>query len=196
MRSAICITLWPVCFCFPAMSAEQQAAPLPPEVAVKSRLFGETGPIAVSPDGKWVAYMIRDNARNRCVNEDETYVRTGLECRVRGGEIWLTSTETSKTRVLTDGSSSSWEPTWSPDGNKLAFLSDRDSGDEAKLWVWDLRKDDVRLVSEARVRASPRLKPIVWTGDSEKILITAVPTNLATRDYADRIVSMPAASGR
>jgi dipeptidyl aminopeptidase/acylaminoacyl peptidase len=183
------LALWFASVLFPQAGVAQRVAPVPAELLVKSRFLGETTPIAISPDGKWVAYMVRDNSKNRCINEDETYVRTGLDCRVRGGEIWLTNTETRKTRVLEGGSSSSWEPTWSPDGGKLAFLSDRDGSGQAKLWVWDARKDELRMVSEARVRARPRLHPILWGRNSEKILIAAIPADLSTSEYAGRILS-------
>src|SRR5881396_2281050 len=64
----------------------------------------------ISPDGRWVAYTIRE------ANWDENAYET---------QIWLADVRTGASRQLTNAKKSSHSPAWSPDGSKLAFLSDR-----------------------------------------------------------------------
>ena len=69
------------------------------------------GTPAISPDGRQVAYTIRET------NWDENAYET---------EIWIGDTATGRSRQLTNARKSSLQPAWSPDGASLAFVSDRD----------------------------------------------------------------------
>src|SRR4051812_45827319 len=62
----------------------------------------------VSPDGRWIAYTIGtvDKAANKVVNQ-----------------IWMMSIDGSRNRQITNASSSSASPRWSPDGKRLAFTT-------------------------------------------------------------------------
>jgi dipeptidyl aminopeptidase/acylaminoacyl peptidase len=66
---------------------------------------------ALSPDGQWVAYTVRET------NWDENAYET---------EIWLASADAREPRQLTNADKSSLQPAWSPDSRTLAFISDRD----------------------------------------------------------------------
>src|SRR5476649_187095 len=72
----------------------------------------------ISPDGHWVAYTVRET------NWDDNAYET---------EIWLADAATGVTRQLTNAKKSSQSPTWSPDGSRLAFISDRT--DKRQIYV-------------------------------------------------------------
>ncbi len=76
------------------------------------------GAPAISPDGKLVAYTVRE------ANWDEDSYET---------EIWIADVATATTRQLTNGKKSSGSPKWSPDGSRLAFTSDR--SDKQQIWL-------------------------------------------------------------
>jgi len=76
------------------------------------------GSPAISPDGKLVAYTVREP------NWDENAYET---------EIWLADVAAGTTRQLTNGKKSSGSPDWSPDGKRLAFTSDR--SDKQQIWL-------------------------------------------------------------
>src|SRR5713101_245373 len=68
------------------------------------------GGTQISPDGKWVAYTIG-------------YGDFKTDAFVT--QIWLAQTDTGKSFQLTRGDKSATTPRWSPDGQWLAFLSNR-----------------------------------------------------------------------
>ena len=68
------------------------------------------GSPALSPDGRLVAYTMRT------ANWDDNAFDT---------QIWLADAATGASRQLTNSKKSSQSPAWSPDGSRLAFISDR-----------------------------------------------------------------------
>lgn len=69
------------------------------------------GAPAISPDGRLVAYTVRET------NWEEDAYET---------EIWIGDAETGQARQVTSAAKSSQSPEWSSDGRWLAFISDRD----------------------------------------------------------------------
>lgn len=72
----------------------------------------------VSPDGAWVAFVRqgRDEHQNKTTHS-----------------IWLVRPDGSDLRQFTSGSAGDYAPRWSPDGTKLAFVSDR--GGKPQIYV-------------------------------------------------------------
>src|SRR5437588_4158942 len=100
----------------------QAPRPLPlPKVAptVEQVLsLKRVGSPEISPDGRWVAYTVRQT------NWDDNAYDT---------QIWLADARTGSIRPLTNSKKSSSSPSWSPDGSRLAFTSDR--SDKRQIYV-------------------------------------------------------------
>ncbi len=177
----------------PEATTAREPAPLPIEIALKSRSFSEISPLAVSPGGKWIAYSVHDNLRMQVKREQgiekERYVRSGMFLQNEANDIWITNLEDGNSRNLTEGSGSSWNPAWSPDGHYLAFLSDRDGSGQARLWIWDSQQDRLRLTSTVNVRSPYPSPGIQWMPDSHEVLITIIPERVSIDEYVRQVMS-------
>src|ERR1700682_5200483 len=87
---AVCLSAW----CFLARQTglcAEDGTSLSIEDALKTTSFGETSPLSLSPDGKHLAFMARENEKIHWTSSDEleAYIRTGIHTRSRAGNIWI-----------------------------------------------------------------------------------------------------------
>jgi dipeptidyl aminopeptidase/acylaminoacyl peptidase len=172
------------------MQAQQKRTPLPVEEVLAASHFSFYTPIDLSPDGRWVAYTLQDSQYRKKTEEGYSLVyftSTGVNKEVLGGDIWITNTQSGESKNLTEGKGSSWSPVWSPDGNYLAFYSDR-SG-VARLWVWTKSTGKLWQVSEEIVHPYYAFEVARWSPDGQRILVKILPKWTTLEDARDSIVS-------
>jgi dipeptidyl aminopeptidase/acylaminoacyl peptidase len=106
----------------------------------------------ISPDGKNILFT-------------RTWVDRMNDQQV--SNLWLTDVEAKRIRLLTSGNWRDTAPAWSPDGKRLAFLSDRDG--TTQLYVMWL---DTREVAQlTHMERAP--SGLAWSPDGKKIAFTA-----------------------
>jgi dipeptidyl aminopeptidase/acylaminoacyl peptidase len=171
--------------------AQTVLAPLPAEAALRMWSFGIRSPIDLSPDGKWVAYTLTNQARRESPTNElhQVYRRTGASRAIDGSVLWLTNVKSGESHQVIEGTSRSWAGSWSPDGRYLAFYSDRDG--EAGLWVWEKSTGQVRRVSSAIARPFFEFEVPQWTPDSKKVLIKVLPEGLSLEEAAKLLINTP-----
>jgi dipeptidyl aminopeptidase/acylaminoacyl peptidase len=162
----------------------QEAKALAVEDALRTKEFGPLMPIALSPDGRQLAYTVQDNGRPRPFDLGP-YDRTGVPPWALGTDIWIQDMESGTVRNLSGGQGGNWLPAWSPDGHYLAFLSTRDGSQQARLWVWDVARDALKKVTDANMRGNK----IEWMRDSQHVLITILPDGRLPEEYLRAISS-------
>jgi dipeptidyl aminopeptidase/acylaminoacyl peptidase len=150
-----------------SVAVAQRTGAIPVEDALRVRSFAPLSSIEWSPDGKWLAYVVRDNYRPKPENNDARF-GGGVPAWVIGNDVWVSNTDTGEARNLTGGKGESWLPSWSPDGRYLAFVSNRDGNGESKLWLWNTGKDDLEKISDVGVRT----ERIQWTSTGRSVLVT------------------------
>lgn len=102
----------------------------------------------ISPDGRWIAYV-----RVKISRFDNKYQR----------QIYIMDTAGGDGRSFSAAGSNAMQPAWSPDGQKLAFVSDR-SGDTQ---IYVLRMDGGE--AEAVTAATNGASDFAWSPDSTRI---------------------------
>ena len=127
----------------------------------------------ISPDGELVAFVLGDS-----FTTDTKRPRSS---------IWVVPTEGGEPRQLTRGPRADTTPRWSPDGQQLAFLSDR--VEDGQLQVYLLNRGGGEAVqittAEGKVQASSRsVDPMAWSPDGRHIAF--LRTEAATEEEKRR----------
>jgi len=116
----------------------------------------------ISPDGRSVAYTVRET------NWDDNAYET---------EIWLADAASGATRQLTNAKKSSQSPAWSPDGSRLAFISDRT--DTRQIYVINPTAGEAAALTSLEDGVSS----FAWSPDGSSIAYTATePKAAAIKD--------------
>lgn len=158
-------------------ASERSLEPLPIDSLLRARTFGEYSEPMFSPRGDWIAYTVREQTPNSSMSATRDLVeRAGIPWYALGARIVLVDTSGRTVRQLPVGDGESWLPTWSPRGRSVAFFSSRKPPGggplAARLWVWDLDANRVRLVSPRRVRPGP----LAWSSDGRRLLVHLAPS--------------------
>jgi dipeptidyl aminopeptidase/acylaminoacyl peptidase len=121
------------------------------------------GGTQISPDGKWVAYTIGygDFKQDAFINQ-----------------ICLVETASGGSFQLTRGDKSSTNPRWSPDGHRLAFLSNRVE-DKNQIFVINPNGGEAQQLTKSETS----IGNFLWSEDGKTIAYTATePAAQATKD--------------
>ena len=106
----------------------------------------------VSPDGRWIAYAAGavNFEANKVVNH-----------------IWLIGSEGGEPKQLTAGDGSDSRPRWSPDGECIAFISNR-SG-KSQVWIIPVRGGEARQLTSISTEADG----VTWASKGGALLFTS-----------------------
>jgi len=141
------------------VAAQSPAAPTVDQILSLKRVASPE----ISPDGRLVAYTLRDT------NWDDNAYET---------EIWIADVESGKTYALTNAKKSSQSPAWSPDGSRLAFVSDRT--DKRQIYAIDPRGGE----AEPLTTLEDGVGSFAWSPDGKSIAYTV--TDAKSAELKDR----------
>jgi dipeptidyl aminopeptidase/acylaminoacyl peptidase len=173
-------------------SAQRQRTPLSVEEVLSYRSLSENQDFPFSPDGKLIAYAVRDTRQQSSWNLEE-FERTGVPQFAVGSSLWIADTQTGRNTQLSAQGVNDWNPAWSPDGGHVAYLSNRGTSRLATVWIHDMTTRKERQVSDTPVVGT---YPPRWTPDGKVLLVETLRTRAETdkrpetdhaRDSHDRI---------
>lgn len=106
----------------------------------------------VSPDGKWVAYVVSNNDRGA----DESR-----------STIWMTSWDGSQQVQLTNAGHDISSPRWSRDGRYLSYLNTPAGTDKSQVMLFDRRGGEARALTSV----TDDIQSYEWSPDSKRIVL-------------------------
>lgn len=124
----------------------------------------EIGQTAISPDGEWLAYVIKRPRSSALIQ-----TRPFLEGNDRG-DIWIVPTRGGERQNLTSGAADSsgwWSPIWSPDSRRLVMLSTR--GDNVRLWLWEKSSGGLKQLTERAAEIALGQPQVVWLNNQQLV---------------------------
>ena len=136
-----------------------------PEMQVKTRALA--GP-RVSPDGKRVVYTVNEAVMTADKSEFVT-------------QIWLASSDGKENFQVTYGEKSSTNPKWSPDGNWIAFTSNR-KDNKNNLYFLRLNGGEAEQVTEVKSSVSD----FEWSPDGKTIAFASADAKSDDEDKNDK----------
>ncbi len=111
------------------------------------------GDAQISPDGRSVAYVLADTAKDGAV---------------RHAHLWLAPTDGSiPPRELTAGPRQDTTPRWSPDGQTLAFLSDRNEENKQDMYLLPIGGGEARRLGDLH----GSLADLSWSPDGTTLAV-------------------------
>lgn len=153
-------------------SAQQKPRFLDKETYMEMESVGNP---QISPDGKQIVFTrtwvdkVKDQSRSN---------------------LWIVDVDGNRVRELTGGARNDSSPVWSPDGKRIAFLSDRDGTNQLHV-MWLDTREIAQLThltqSPGGIKWSPDGKQIAFTGfvaDNDPILSVKLPERPRGAEWA------------
>ena len=140
-----------------------------------------------SPTGRKIAYHTHNGEVQPWVGYTPTHIA-------------IYNIQDSTTKRLTDGNSFNFLATWSPDGNWIAFLSDKAGGSEYNLWKIPSDSgaaiqitSDFKDLTDLAMKPDRSLKNPSWSKDGNEIVFSRLKK--VTNGYVLDIYSIPSTGG-
>ncbi|MFQ5599627.1 MAG: prolyl oligopeptidase family serine peptidase [Candidatus Krumholzibacteriia bacterium] len=126
-----------------------------------------------SPDGRWVVFASRE---------------FDVQANTSRSNLWLVPIEGGELRRLTTADARDGQPRWSPDGSRVAFLSNRSGS--SQIWVIRIDAGEARQLTDLPVD----VESFQWSPDGQRLaFVAAVYPDCATLECtAERADSLDA----
>src|SRR4051812_44128353 len=133
-----------------AAAVAAQTPPLTPEQTLDRRAIGERGEgLAFSPDGSRLVFSVAEP----------------VKAAARARAIWMLDVASGALRQLTFSGRNDSSPRWAPDGQSMAFLSDRDG--PSQLYRLPMRGGEAEKLTDRK----DAIRAFRWSPDGRRIAL-------------------------
>jgi len=137
--------------------------------------YGQVDDIQVSPDGKHLAFTV-------------TFY--DLQTGTYNSDIWTIPTKGGEPRRMTYTDGEDHNPRWSPEGRRLAFISEREDGEQ--IWLLPVDGGEARRLTNI----STGVEDLEWSFDGKKLVFVSqvypdCPTDSCNKARDDSVRNSP-----
>ncbi|MEK6286527.1 MAG: prolyl oligopeptidase family serine peptidase [Acidobacteriota bacterium] len=147
MKRTMFVLVVSLSVCIAALAQQKRAMTFEDVLATKS-----VSDAQVSPDGKWVAYVVTSVDMKENAND---------------ADIWLVSTAGGGTLRLTTNKKNDTQPRWSPDGKRIAFISARE--EKPQIFLISPFGGEAEKLTDSKSGA----QSLQWSPDGNRIAYVA-----------------------
>lgn len=133
----------------------------------------------ISPDGRFVAYTVRETNWDDNAYETEIWLADATRGDLRQAQAGVSSSSPAS-RQITNAKKSSQSPAWSPDGSTLAFISDRT--DKRQIYLINPQAGE----ADALTALEDGVGSFEWSPDGKSIAYTATEPKSAVVKERDK----------
>jgi dipeptidyl aminopeptidase/acylaminoacyl peptidase len=166
------------------IATEVIAGPLPIDAAVREVAIGSADRPELSPDGTVLTYSTIEHPPATSVTKQYGGRQTGILPNgmlsdLVGARLHVATLSTGAAKDISTGGSS-WNAAFSPDGNRIAFLSDALGAPQ--VWIADAATGKARRISDAVVFVKPGndFDRPVWSKDGTSIYVLVVHETISS----------------
>ncbi len=178
----------------PTQVASTAPTPFPIDLALGIKSPSQLDRLAMSPDGRYVAYTIAGAAGpasgTTAGGGDAPVIPAPSAAPewCRGLRLHVVDTTNGKVDWVSSESATAWAANWSPDGKTVAFYCD--AGGEVGLWIHRVSESGATRLGKFVVGTSHPTRP-EWMPDGEKILVPVVARAAPPNDPARESEARP-----
>ncbi len=158
--------------------------------------FTPLAQLALSPDGTFIAYSVDQGSFSPGVSNTDDFGDRD-ESLEETTELWVMELRSGRVERVCCERGSATLPSWSPDGNDLAFYRSKmrhgaslagatSSTKEGSLGIWNRDTKAVRELLEDSLSIQASLMPPLWVNDNSRVLVFLKPTGQVTPEKQNK----------